>query len=1232
MRKTIIGIALATAIGLNVPTLAAQPASLRQGIQYYNKGYVEKAIPLLEKAASRHPKNEDAFLWLARAYKKQGDPASLEKARMAYERVIGINPDNVEALAALGEMLSWNPGARSRGIDLLSRAVLLAPDNIQAARALTDALYWDNRLQEALEYAAPIAETMRDDSEWTANYADILTKTGHADKAVAVYEDILNVSQSDDLSLQLNYALALYQDNRRQEAAMAYEAVKPRIMAMAGNAGVDLKLALSGLAFEMNRPWDVIEIDQSLPDHVLRQKGVQLRIARALVKTYRIPEAIDIFQRLYEADLLSASEKIEYADYVKSLGLPPESLPQPNIVEALYQEALLAEPGNVTAMHRLATLYAARGEFDNAVQMYQQAIAAPSPSQEQFTSEYLDYLKSYKGDLSKADALFQQLLAGDPGNYRVKGAYAEFLSYQPAYRSQAIRVFLELSQEDMANQALWLDKLDQTLAWHQPSTDLVPLYQEVINVYPERKSIWLAIARAYRNNPAYYNEALDLYNRLMARHPEDNQIRAEWAGLLMTYEDKREEAMAILKDTISRDPNNLIARNAYGKLLSYSRDYDDAIDQFDYVLSVDPENTEALLAKGYTLIWSGRKLEAKDHFIYARSLHPNDVDVALGLAQANKRLGRYDEAFEIIEEIRHIIEPAKMRGTPLDTLRSSSARAFVLAAGWRKQSPFSGDAVSDVSILPVRMAAETTEETVPLPAEGPATGYNDPAMDSLQADVDALNQAIEALNALQASSERQLDRIETELSETRDAIPEALMMTAIDESAYDDALAATKWLVDDNDVYSGSGGLRRGLGGGLSTLTTENLSDDGSLALYNALAYDTNPLLSGLGRFRNDDLYLMEEGLMNDLRPLLRFGYHFFTQEGEPTTSKFRFWGFPNQAALSLTPQVRLRFGVNPYKYYIPSSQAPEPNETWSQDYAFGTTIRASDKLTIDGDVSIIHYNQSDSVNVDYRAGVGYQLNDYVGFKIGSFRTPQYNSLLAVAGLEPVRGPFDQELLGQVRETGLFLELNTHPFNHNFDLNLGYEWAHVGGHNVPDNTKNLLFGSMGYTWHYAQHHKVRAGYEVVWFGYDKNATNGFFDVTSRGITDPVVTLNPVFRADDGYVFGGYYSPEWFLQNAWRLDFRGYFWNKLIEYKLGGSLGFQNFELGHGIDEPDPMSLTSSFDLNMIMNLTDWLALYGNVDYTDAGGAFERWRFGGGMIVRPDIDGLSPVFGGYDEAP
>jgi hypothetical protein len=379
-----------------------------------------------------------------------------------------------------------------------------------------------------------------------------------------------------------------------------------------------------------------------------------------------------------------------------------------------------------------------------------------------------------------------------------------------------------------------------------------------------------------------------------------------------------------------------------------------------------------------------------------------------------------------------------------------------------------------------------------------------------------------------------------------------------------------------------------------------------------------------LGRFRNDQLSDVEKGLINELRPMMRGGFVYSSQQGESTTTQLRNYGFPNQFSMSLTPQVRIRGGIVPTKWYIPNGVSPD--DSLGLQYGFGTTIKYWDRLTLDGDIAITHFTQSGSENLTYQTQAEFAFNDAVHAKLGARRIPLYNSLLSVAGLKPSQGAFQDELVGQARENGFYAELNTHPFSQNVDWNLGCEWAFIDGEHIPTNYKNQAFTSLGYTWHLGPRHQLRAGYEFLYFGYSKNTTAGFFDTTALGTQQPVAGLRPVVLADPGYDFGGYFSPQWFVMNAIRADLRGSLFNKFLEYKVGGSLGVQNFGLGHGIDDNGvaTSSLASAFDANLIMNLTDWLAAYGEVDFLDAGGQFNRWRFGGGLILRPHIEALSPV--------
>ena len=52
-----------------------------------------------------------------------------------------------------------------------------------------------------------------------------------------------------------------------------------------------------------------------------------------------------------------------------------------------------------------------------------------------------------------------------------------------------------------------------------------PLYQRIVNEFPEDKAIWLTVARAYRNDPHYFTEAVDTYQTLLGKYPDDDMIQ-----------------------------------------------------------------------------------------------------------------------------------------------------------------------------------------------------------------------------------------------------------------------------------------------------------------------------------------------------------------------------------------------------------------------------------------------------------------------------------------------------------------------------------------------------------------------------------------------------------------------------------------------------------------------------------------------------------------------------------
>lgn len=1268
----------------------APSAILNAGINNFKRGYIAKAIPCFEQATKQNPKNEMAFLWLARATQKQGTPADMQRAKAAYQSVLSINPNNVEALSALGEVWSWDPAMRGEAIGLLKRAYSINPSDPKVGKSLAEALLWQGNAADALQYATPIVNVYSNDKKWMGEYAQMLSSSGHSDEALKLYSTVLKDSNGDRaLYLRIDQARAMFKSGDRTGASDLYDQICQSVAGKSIASNPDFIQSMGSLAFDIERYNDSLHWDQSLPEAYQRHKDIQIRETRALTKAGRVPEAIDGFNRLYEAGLLTTDEKLEFAEYLRVQHLAPEALPSPNLVENLYQEAIRDAAGNPEVEIRLARYYGDSGDhFDDAVKAYQAALADPSISNpEAVKKEYLDFLKSDKTQQVKVESLFKDMLAASPDDIQTKAAYAEFLSWQKDRRVEAMRMYAELGKADPANQDIWQSRIDEVLKWHTPTTTLIPLYQQIVNLYPQDKAVWLTVARAYRNDKDYYKEAVETYGTLVQRFPDDGTIKREWLGLLLSNTPQRSQNIAMLKKMVDKDPNDPDLLATYGKLLSYEHRYDPAMDAFKRALQINPNHREALVGKGYVILWSGRKLEAKNYFQDLRKQYPDDVDVAIGLAQAEKSNGRYDQAMQIIQEIKPLMEQSGQK------LPESSDASFLLGdefqwvANWDDSgNSYQSRASYDFSILPygaeetpapiaqansqpsqsvtssskvqvsqTTQGAHTSQKAAtpqsnatwhwagfepmispmedstatlsPAPDIMPTTASRDyPTamlatpdsvttsssasgsnnLNTLHAEIDAFSSAVNSLKQAQQSSRNQLDHLGETLRITRDAVPTEMTLQA-----------------NDNEVAVGSTmHSPNGTGNGHHSVGESGMTK--TYGVYNALDYDTNPLLSGVGRLRNDDLSNLEKGLTNDLRPMIRGGFLYTQRNGSATTTRLSSWGFPNQLSFSLTPQIRLRGGVSPTRYYLP--QGKNPSSNWGTEYSVGGTVKYWDRLTLDGDLAITNFSQTQNVNITYQTQAQYAFNDAIRFKLGANRIPQYNSLLTVAGQRPNQGFFQNQILGQARENGFYGELNTNPFNQNWDWSIGYTWAFVNGYHIPDNYKNQAFTSFGHKWQLGANHQFRLGYEFLYFGYSKNATNGFFDTTAAGLNVPVVSLSPVTPASSKYIFGGYYSPAFFMMNAGRADLQGSLFNKRLEYKVGGSLGVQTTYMGHEIHTGSGSRLSSAFDTNFIYNMTDWLAAYGDVDYLNAGGQFNRWRFGGGLIVRPHIDALSPIFG------
>jgi tetratricopeptide (TPR) repeat protein len=1246
--RNVIGLLCLAQLVLSAPAALAAGSTLAQGQAFYNKGYVAKAISAFESAAKQNSKSAEAYLWLAKSLQKQGGKANEAKAIAAYKQTVALNPNQGDAWKHLGELLSYSAANQNQTINAYEQAHGLLPKDKTIWKALGENLTWAARYDEALPFADAAAPAYASDKTWLKTYAFLLLQTGSVEKAMALYQGPLVAATSKDPFIQQGYAISLLKSGHAEEAASIYSAIKANLkvypMQPATFKGVSENnlVILAGLAYELGAYDEALVYDGSLPAARAAKKDTQLRMARSYGKLQRVPEAVDAFYGLYTRGQLNGAEKVEFADTLLGFKVPASSLPEANLLDTLYSQGL--SDANLTPEQKLsATLSLARyssqqpARFNDTLALYSSVLEQQSDN-EKLKTEVVDFLKSSAGsDATGVYAAFDKFVLAYPQTKVFECGYAEVLSWEPSRRSEALERFVALAQNDTANQATYLQHLEEVLAWSKPNVAHMGLYQTVASLNPESKWAYWAQGRTHWLASKDVLAAMPVYETLYNRFPNDEKLAKEYTDLLSSAPAgrARRQALGKLVTLKQANPESPSIRLAYARVLSYEGYYDKAAREFGDIIKANPESVEAKMGKGLSLLWSGQPLAATRFLEPVHEQYPDNDDITVSLAEAEKGIGRYDKALKLLQQLKvkptgrptlenltkdKLLNEVETDGnTSLNKGSSMVAPSGLMAPEMGGHNPFSSDAGSvdssaSIANLPASLLAVT--KTVKQPVASNASP------EKLQQELDIMDKSLETLKALQQQSKADVDELEQRVQYVEQITPDKMsqqtLQTAI-RATEAQANSSVKESVSQH-MYARTAPKSTGS----SELATGTQTQD---AYGQFLSMDddltTRGFLGGRTDTYLDSLAGLEEDLSLNMRPTFRTGFVGSIQDGESTTIGLRRFSLPNQLAVSLTPQFRIRGGYALQRYMLPG-EGIKPNATTGHQYSFGLTAQPLDRLLLDADVALTQFTQSDSSNVTGQVRAKYLVNDRIKAQVGFRRSPLITSLLSYAGVSPNVGPYAGTLVGQARENAIFTELNLGPWK-NVDWNLAYEFALIDGAQVASNKKNQAYSSLGYNFKITPNHAARLSHEFLYFGYAKDTTNGFVDLTGANGRNPVVSLSPLTAALPGTVLGGYFSPESFFLNAARLEMRGNFWQKKLEYRVGGSVGIQNFSAGVK-GQSDPTTLATQADGQLVYNINDTFSLYSLVDYLNSGGLFQRWRFGGGLQVRPDIGRLTPVFG------
>lgn len=295
---------------LLLPLLAGcRSAQTTSAILYMEEQKYDKAVKVLHEALEYNPEEADAFYYLGEAHSKLAEVAisenkyldakqNYETAYKYYQRAAELDPVHFKESAAVATQQNYVTRHNDAKVQLGSKqyeaaegffrlAYAALPDSVapiknlarmkivQAAESNNDTTL----LNEALELLDQVLAERPDAYELNADKANVLARLGRSDEANAIYEKLL-AEHPQDSALLIDIANLAVKDQQMERAA-------------------DLYIRLI----------DVLEKDGN-PENDTQIKDLMTQAAGwlAMDNVHRYPEAIDLYKRALQLELITSEE------------------------------------------------------------------------------------------------------------------------------------------------------------------------------------------------------------------------------------------------------------------------------------------------------------------------------------------------------------------------------------------------------------------------------------------------------------------------------------------------------------------------------------------------------------------------------------------------------------------------------------------------------------------------------------------------------------------------------------------------------------------------------------------------------------------------------------------------------------------------------------------------------------------------------------------------------------
>ncbi|WP_312283740.1 tetratricopeptide repeat protein, partial [Candidatus Igneacidithiobacillus taiwanensis] len=286
------------------------------------------------------------------------------------------------------------------------------------------------------------------------------------------------------------------------------------------------------------------------------------------------------------------------------------------------------------------------GNYDAAVQLYRQAIGPGDPPPD-LASGYFFALSKTAGGKEKAIRELESLVRNHPSpQYDL--VLGQLLTYTPATRQQGVEILsrLALGRTALATQAriAWRD----ALTWEGASPDAIPLLRSYLANFPD-PALSTQLRKAEAAATAMQKQAA---HRLLAA-----QVQAGYTAL---HQGKLTVAAQIFQNLLASHPNNPQYLEALADTRLAQRNFPEALALAQQALAVAPADQRSSItaliqqARLFAILQLANKAAAGHHsslaihyFQKALEQNPDNLAALEGLAGEYESIKNYDQAITV---------------------------------------------------------------------------------------------------------------------------------------------------------------------------------------------------------------------------------------------------------------------------------------------------------------------------------------------------------------------------------------------------------------------------------------------------------------------------------------------------------------------------------------------------------------------------------------------------------